>query len=90
VRIRTRNGQGVELLDGATDPNGRVWGCYVHGLFDNSDFRRHFLNEVRAAFGLPTPVIAGPEVENPYDRLADGFEQHLDMGLLWKILEGRG
>ena len=87
VRIRTRNGQGVDLLDGATLLDGRVWGCYVHGLFDDPDFRRHFLNDVRAAFGLPVPTSAGPERANPYDRLADAFEQHLDMELLWKILE---
>jgi adenosylcobyric acid synthase len=86
IRIRTRNGQGVELLDGAIEPNGRVWGCYVHGLFDNPDFRRRFLREVRLAFGLPTPANVGPGAENPYDRLADGFEKHLDMELLWKIL----
>jgi cobyric acid synthase len=46
------------------------------------------LSEVRAAFGLPTPAAGGDGGENPYDRLADGFEQHLDMELLWKILEG--
>jgi adenosylcobyric acid synthase len=86
VRIRTRNGQGVELLDGAIEPNGRVWGCYVHGLFDNPDFRRRFLRQVRDAFGLPTPPSVASGAQNPYDRLADGFEQHVDMGLLWKIL----
>lgn len=86
VRIRTRNGRGVELLDGAIEPNGRVWGCYVHGLFDSPDFRQRFLREVREAFGLPTPLSMASGGVNPYDRLADGFEQHLDMALLWKIL----
>jgi adenosylcobyric acid synthase len=87
VRIRTRNGQGVDLLDGAALPDGRVWGCYVHGLFDEPDFRRHFLDNVRAAFGLPAAVNVEAGRENPYDRLADAFEQHLNMELLWKILE---
>jgi adenosylcobyric acid synthase len=87
VRIRTRNGQGVELLDGAVEPNGRVWGCYVHGLFDNPEFRRHFLHEVRTVFSLPAPMHVAPGFGNPYDRLADGFEKHLDMALLWKILD---
>jgi adenosylcobyric acid synthase len=87
VRIRTRNGEGVELLDGAADAHGRVWGCYVHGLFDNREFRRRFLDEVRAAFGLAAPANVVSGAENPYDRLADGFEQHLDMALLWKILD---
>jgi adenosylcobyric acid synthase len=86
MRIRTRNGQSVELLDGAVEPNGRVWGCYVHGLFDNSDFRGRFLRGIREAFSLPTPLTVVSGMENPYDRLADGFEKHLDMTLLWKIL----
>jgi adenosylcobyric acid synthase len=89
VRIHTRNGQGVELFDGAIETNGRVWGCYVHGLFDNADFRRRFLHEVRVAFGLPTPTTVVSATENPYDRLADGFEKYLDMELLWKILDGK-
>jgi adenosylcobyric acid synthase len=87
VRIRTRNGQGVELLDGARESHGRVWGCYVHGLFDNAEFRRHFLHEVRATFGLPTPPSVASATANAYDRLADGFEHHLDLGLLWRILD---
>jgi adenosylcobyric acid synthase len=87
VRIRTRNGQAVERLDGAIEQNGRVWGCYVHGLFDNLEFRRRFLAEVRIAFGLPAPMPVASGIENPYDRLADGFEKHLDMELLWKIVD---
>jgi adenosylcobyric acid synthase len=77
------------LLDGAIATNGRVWGCYVHGLFDNADFRRRFLHEVRVAFGLPTPTTVASATEHPYDCLADGFEKYLDMELLWKILDGK-
>jgi adenosylcobyric acid synthase len=87
VHIHTRNGQAVDRMDGAMDASGRVWGCYVHGLFDNGAFRRHFLAEVRTAFGLPMPTTAEPGIENPYDRLADAFERHIDMPLLWKILD---
>ena len=36
----------------------------------------------------PMPANVASGTENPYDRLADGFEQHLDMELLWKILAG--
>lgn len=88
VHIRTRNGQAVDLLDGAQDGSGRVWGCYIHGLFDNDAFRRKFLADVRAAFALPVPQDSGREQDNPYERLADAFEQHLEMVLLEKILDG--
>ncbi|MGH8057748.1 MAG: hypothetical protein ACREOH_11020, partial [Candidatus Entotheonellia bacterium] len=86
VQIRARNGQAIDLLDGAIAPNERVWGCYVHGLFDNEGFRRHFLRQVRAAFDLPGPERGGQVCTSPYDRLADAFERSIDMPLLWKML----
>jgi adenosylcobyric acid synthase len=87
VRLRTRNGHAVDLQDGAVSASGRVCGCYVHGLFDEAGFRRRFLAEVRRTFGLPAPEALGQERDNPYERLADAFEQHIDMGLLGKILQ---
>lgn len=87
VRIRRRNDQAVDLLDGAMAPGGNVWGCYVHGLFDDAAFRQRFLADARAAFGLAAPQRQGAEAESPYDRLADAFEQHLDMALLQRILD---
>jgi len=87
VRIRTRNGQAVDLADGAILPSGRVWGCYIHGLFDSEAFRRHFLTEIRKAFALPMSESPGQGMQSPYDRLADAFEQHLDMSLLGNILD---
>jgi adenosylcobyric acid synthase len=86
VQIQTRNGQAVDLLDGAQDASGRVWGCYLHGLFDNDVFRQRFLADVRAAFHLPAPQDPGTQNDSPYERLADAFEQHIDVVLLEKIL----
>ncbi len=44
------NGQydGVEICD------GRVFGTYIHGVFDNDKFRLHILNRIRKAKGLRT------------------------------------
>jgi len=33
--------------------SGNVWGTYIHGIFDNDEFRRVFLNGVRKKKGLP-------------------------------------
>jgi adenosylcobyric acid synthase len=87
VRIQRRNDQTVDFLDGVMSPSGNVWGCYVHGLFDDDVFRQRFLADVRAVFGLPAPPRQGGRTESPYDRLADAFEQHLDMALLQRILD---
>jgi adenosylcobyric acid synthase len=32
---------------------GNVWGTYIHGIFDNDEFRRLFLNSIREKRGLP-------------------------------------
>jgi adenosylcobyric acid synthase len=87
MRIRRRNDQAVDLLDGAMAPGGKVWGCYVHGLFDDDAFRQRFLADARAAFGVAAPQSQGAAAGSPYDRLADAFEQHLDMPLLQRILD---
>src|SRR3990172_1182622 len=45
--IRKRNGDAVEIPDGAMTKDGRCWGTYIHGVFDNDEFRRDFLNGIR-------------------------------------------
>ena len=59
-------------------------GTSVHGLFDSADFRRRFLNRVRAAKGLPPHAgCAGEDFkavrERAYDQMADMAAQHLDL-----------
>jgi adenosylcobyric acid synthase len=38
--------------DGAVNPNGRVYGSYVHGLFDDARFGRALINALRERRGL--------------------------------------
>jgi adenosylcobyric acid synthase len=66
--------------EGAVSADGRVAGCYLHGLFASDGFRRAFL----ARLGADTGVVAYEQlVETTLDALADHLEQHLDLaGLL--------
>jgi adenosylcobyric acid synthase len=59
---------------------GLVWGCYLHGLFDEDEFRRAFLDRLREAAGLPPigRVVARYRVEEGLDRLALAITEHLD------------
>jgi adenosylcobyric acid synthase len=43
-------------LDALTDGSvkNHVWGTYIHGLFDNDDFRLMLLNSLRKKKGLPS------------------------------------
>ena len=45
--ITSRNGEPQKVDDGWVSPDGRVWGTYLHGLFDNDGWRRVFLQELR-------------------------------------------
>jgi adenosylcobyric acid synthase len=65
--------------DGAVSADGRVAGCYLHGLFASDRFRRAFL----ARLGVESGTIAYEAmIETVLDGLADHLEQHLDLASL--------
>lgn len=75
---------GEAVPDGSRKSN--VWGTYIHGIFDNDDFRGRFLNELRARAGLPErkPVCYGAIKEKDINALAGVIRENLDM----KYIEG--
>lgn len=84
VEITERSGEPVSVLDGAVGEDGRVWGCYLHGLFQNEGLRRAWLAQLgRSDDGGP---LAGQEAA--FERLADAVETALDMGKLEEIVAG--
>ena len=67
--------------DGAVGADGRVMGCYLHGLFAADGFRGAFLGRIRARAGEAVAYEA--RVEGALDALADHLERCLDLdGLL--------
>lgn len=81
VRVVMADSEEQPLGWGTCDAQGRarVWGSYLHGLFDVDNFRHAFLQSLRSEAGLPPAPLAtyclGPEL----DRLADAVEEALDM-----------
>ncbi|MBI5178110.1 MAG: cobyric acid synthase [Nitrospinae bacterium] len=75
--IITENGKPHH--DGAVSDDGRVWGTYLHGLFDEPEFRKAFLATLGKAVlnGDAHSRIAFKERQ--YDLLAAYFKQHLNM-----------
>jgi adenosylcobyric acid synthase len=69
--------------DGACSADGRVMGCYVHGLFAADEFRHAFLNRLRQrdASGVAYDAL----VENLLDGLADHLDRHADLDRLLEI-----
>jgi adenosylcobyric acid synthase len=79
--------QGIPGLvpDGAVSASGRVFGTYVHGCFDNDDFRHSFLAAVRGAVDLApaeTWAHVAAERDSRIDRLADHLKKTLDLDLI--------
>ena len=65
--------------DGAISPDGRVAGCYLHGLFAADAFRRAFLARLGAASGNSAYDTM---IDRVLDDLADHLEQSLDIAAL--------
>ncbi len=66
--ITSRGGAQITEDDGHIRADGRVWGCYIHGLFANQAFRRGWLSSL----GWQNSGAEPPS--DPYDRLADIVE----------------
>lgn len=89
-QIIVRQGRDVDICDGATSPNGRVWGTYIHGLFDRPGFRTAFLKRLDARYVPPSNPydLQSGFKETQYRLLADHFRSHLDMDRLMEIAFG--
>jgi adenosylcobyric acid synthase len=88
--VVARSGRETTVADGAVSPDGRVFGTYLHGIFDNAPFRTAFLNRLRAAKGLPLSPAPVEPAADPFELLADHLERHLDVERLLALcgLEG--
>jgi adenosylcobyric acid synthase len=65
---------------GAMSADGRVMGCYLHGLFAADEFRSAFLARLGASG--PSGLAYEPSVETALDDLAAAMETHLDIDAL--------
>ncbi|MFY9268957.1 MAG: cobyric acid synthase [Candidatus Manganitrophaceae bacterium] len=79
-------GDGIPL--GWENETGRLWGTYLHGLFDDDLFRRWFIDRVRESKGLPPlkEIQATYDVEANIQRLADVVRKELDMPSIYDLL----
>ncbi|WP_432431428.1 cobyric acid synthase [Rhodomicrobium vannielii] len=73
--------------DGAISPDGRVFGSYVHGLFQSDEFRRAFLARLGAA--ADGDIHYGALLDATLDSLAAHLEAHLDLDRLLAIARAR-
>jgi adenosylcobyric acid synthase len=87
----SRNGQPVRVADGWVSPDRRIWGSYLHGLFDNDEFRWRFLHDLQETRGGgprtdSAPVPFRTWQEDQLDRLAELLRRHLDIPRIWEMI----
>lgn len=71
---------------GIVDRNLTTWGTYLHGIFDNGNWRRNWLNQLRHHKNLSpltTEVMDyASQRDEIFDNLADSIGQYLDLAPL--------
>ncbi|CAN5823483.1 cobyric acid synthase [soil metagenome] len=69
-------------VDGAVSGDGRIAGCYIHGLLADDRQRRHWLQRIGAQ---ASPFNYESDVDATLDLLADHLEKHIDCDRLWEL-----
>lgn len=83
----------IELEDGRVDaymtPDGRIWGSYLHGIFDNEALVFGLVHEIMREKGInpgENHLSVAEYKEIQYNKLADLIRNHLDMEQIYRIL----
>lgn len=74
--------------DGCVSADGRIFGTYLHGIFDYDVFRHQFLRSSRAALQMSAPqeLVAWSERRRQQlDMLADEFGRALDLDAIFRV-----
>ena len=83
VTVKQKLEQKVNYQVGSVNKECNVFGTYLHGIFDDIDFTRTILNNIRKMKNLEpieSNVKSFKEFKNQqYDKLADYLREHLDM-----------
>jgi adenosylcobyric acid synthase len=89
-KIVKKSGKRCLHYDGAVSADGKVWGTYIHGLFDNDGFRKRF---VRKNAAKDHPVSFDSRAlefidfkDRQFDALAELVKKSLDMVYISKLI----
>ncbi len=85
LEINTRNGAACKFSDGSITADGRIWGCYLHGLFGNPAFRHAWLTSLG---WIPRGQLLTPQaqLEKSLNDLADEVEAAVDLHQIERMI----
>lgn len=87
--ITNRTGKAVRILDGAISSDKRVWGTYIHGLFDSKQFREKFILNVMQLKGLASTKLNFTNFnrDKEFNKLAALVRRNIDMKYLYELIK---
>ena len=73
---------------GSMSVDQRVWGVYLHGIFDEDTFRRWFIDQLRQQKGLALLGVGGAtyNVDRSLDELADLVRSSVDIEKIYGLM----
>ena len=86
----------LHLDNGTVDgmQHGNVYGCYIHGIFDQAEVVTAVLKTILRRKGLDADQVKNIDrkqyKEEQYDKLADIIRENLDMKMVYEIIERGG
>ena len=85
-KVQERNRVPSSDEDGCISNDSNSMGTYIHGIFDNPEITRFWLNHIGLK-DIKTSQFAGPEARNrEYDLLVEHFEKHIDVEGIAKLV----
>lgn len=83
AKVRDQNGNSID--DGAVSEDEQIFGTYLHGLFEEKEAVQNILEWVT---GAPFVAQSWQQTrEQELDRLADVFEEHLDIEAIKSVID---
>ena len=76
-----------EVIGGGIEDH-RIWGTYLHGIFDTDEFRRWYIDHLRIRRNLPAirKVCAVYDLEPALERLADVVRRSLKIEEIYRLM----
>ncbi|SDC33772.1 MULTISPECIES: cobyric acid synthase [unclassified Candidatus Frackibacter] len=92
IKLEESLGKKESRLDGAINKDGKLFGTYLHGIFDNDQFRYKFINSLRQEKGLPLidfsqEISTAEKREAAYERLAEIVRESIDFEKVYEIMD---
>lgn len=91
-KIFKKLNEDVSYNEGCVNEEGNVMGTYLHGIFDDIEFTRGILNNIRTKKGLESVesiIESFEEFKNKeYDKLANILRKSLDIDKIYEIING--